>query len=266
MTLKPIVIFGLTLLAAVPRVAAAAPDVTFLCNRMPEVCTNMCWAVRCASPKFPTRLTWDNPNSQTEKDRRKSAGCGSNNKCGVRGKGKPGHRGGINNSCDEYPFASTSQSKTSNGHQVSRCVPGSQNSSQGGKLSGLYNGFKKKGYKTRSFSIGFGNPGSRGVKYCGNQQCKNDGFQVQDGKIKKRGEDPDFRFYKTSSGMILGSMEEIAPRSNFTREVDQAEAKLATLAAFDTWTEDFDGEDVNVISDIVLEEVSAEEAMKEFEK
>ncbi|KAG5986148.1 hypothetical protein E4U43_005642 [Claviceps pusilla] len=265
MSYKTLLLTGLAWVATVSQVAESRPDITFLCNRMPEVCTNMCWAVRCASPKFPQTLNWDNPSEDTKNKRRKSAGCQKGNKCN-KGKKGPGHRGGKYTSCDEYPFATTSNSKFPNGHQVSRCVPPVENSRQGKALQTVYGRFKKKGFKSHSLQIAFGNPGARGVKYCNNQSCKNDGFQVQDGKIKKREEDPVFKFYRTSSGMILGSLTKIDTPSNFTREVDEQEQKHVAAQFLETWKEPVEGEDVPVISDIVLEEMTFEEAMKSFDQ
>ncbi|KAG5925932.1 hypothetical protein E4U42_003813 [Claviceps africana] len=263
MTYKSLLLAGLAWMATVPQVRAA-PDVTFLCNRMPEVCTNMCWATRCASPRFPTTLNWDSPSEAVAKERRRSAGCQKGNKCN-RGKKGPGHRGGKYTSCDEYPFASTSDSKFPNGHQVSRCVPPVENSRQGRALRTAYDRFRKKGYRSHSLQIAFGNPGARGVKYCRNQPCKNDGFQVQDGKIKKRDEDPLFTFYKTSSGMILASLTKMDTPSNFTREVDEQEQEHVAAKFLETWNEPVDGEHVPVVSDVVLEEMPFEEAMKSFD-
>lgn len=247
-------------MATTPQVTAKPPDVTFDCKKMPEVCTNMCWAVRCASPRFPQTLNWDNPSKDTASKRRKSAGCQKGNKCN-KGKKGPGHRGGVYTSCDEYPFASTSNSVFPNGHQVSRCVPPAENSRQGNALKVAYGRFRRQGFTSHSLKIAFGNPGSRGVKYCTNQRCKNDGFEVQDGMIKKRAEEPLFKFYKTSSGMVLGSLTTIDTPSNFTREVGEEEQ---VAAQFEAWRETVDGEEVHVMSDVVLEEMPFDEAMKSF--
>lgn len=48
-----ILIAGFATIFLVLPAKSTPPDVTFLCNKMPEVCTNMCWAVRCASPSSP---------------------------------------------------------------------------------------------------------------------------------------------------------------------------------------------------------------------
>ncbi|RYO78231.1 hypothetical protein DL766_001633 [Monosporascus sp. MC13-8B] len=256
---KALLFIALTWITAAPHVAAAPSDNTFDCNRIPEICTNICWATRCASPKFSLALTNDNPSPAVATSRRNSAGCGSNSKCTKNGKGVgkcPGH-----NSCDEHPFATTSQSKYPNGHQVSRCVPNNQNSSQGASLRALYQRLKRRPGTKHKFVIGIGNPGAGGIKYCKNQACKNDGWQVQDRKISRRDEDPSFKFFGTGSGMVLASMENIGPMPNFTREVD---VQVASLSSFDTWTEDIDGDSLTFMSDIVLEEMSQAEAMEHF--
>ncbi|EJP62977.1 hypothetical protein CRV24_009596 [Beauveria bassiana] len=245
-TLSLVGIVGLT--TFVGHAQAAPPDLIFDCSRAPEVCTNMCWAVRCANPVFPVALTFDWPDKAKEDARRKSAGCQKGNKCN-KGKTGPGHRGTGYESCDEYPFASTKEADR--GHQVSRCVPGKENSYQGGKLSGLQKRWKKEG-KT-GFKIGFGNPGAKGVKFCQNQACKNDGWQVQDGKISKRDEQPLFKYYRTRADMVFASLEPVSIPSNFTREFREADKVDET---FYVWTEvDEDGEQ-RLIQDTVVEELA----------
>ncbi|GAB0138495.1 hypothetical protein EsDP_00006730 [Epichloe bromicola] len=259
MSYKALLFAGLAWMATNPQLTASAQDVTFNCTRMPEVCTNMCWAVRCASPTFPQTLNWDDPSEDTASKRRKSAGCQKGNKCN-KGKKGPGHRGGVYTSCDEYPFASTSDSVFPNGHQVSRCVPPVENSRQGGTLSVVYNRFRAMGFRSHTLQIAFAEPQSPGVNYCANQPCVNDGFEVQDGMIKKRAEEPLFKFYKTSSGIVLGSLTTIDTPSNFTREVGEEEQ---VAAGFEAWRETVDGKEVHVMSDVVLEEMPLE-AMKSF--
>lgn len=226
---------------------AAPPDLIFMCDQAPEVCTNMCWATRCASPTFPQQLTFDFPDDAKEKVRRKSAGCQKGNKCN-KGKSGIGHRGDGYESCDEYPFASTKEADR--GKQVSRCVPGRENSYQGGKIQGLQRKWKKEG-KT-SFLIGFGNPGAKGVKYCNNQACKNDGWEVQDGKLSKRDEQPLFKYYRTRAGLTLASLESVEVPSNFTREVHEEEDVDKT---FHMWTEANEDGEQRMVQDTVEEEL-----------
>ncbi|KAM0324449.1 hypothetical protein ACHAQA_008231 [Verticillium albo-atrum] len=268
MAFKVVILFtAMALLGNTPQVNAAPPDAIFLCDKIPEVCSNMCWATRCATPKFPTILTYDNPIPTVERARRSSAGCGNRNKCTTHGKGV-GRRQPQKtyDTCDEYPFAKTSQSKYPNGKQVFRCVPKKQNSSQGGTFGGAVARLKKTKKVPFNVRIGFGNPGSKGAKWCNNQACKNDGFQVQDSKIQKREEEPMFRYFKTSSGMVLATLYDIEPMTNITREADDAPdgARLASRASLDTWTEDVELEDdiavtMTFMSDIVLGEMTSEE-------
>ncbi|RYP07417.1 hypothetical protein DL765_009164 [Monosporascus sp. GIB2] len=136
-----------------------------------------------------------------------------------------------------------------------------QPNSQGASLKALYQRLKKRPGTKHNFVIGIGNPGASGVKYCRNQACKNDGWQVQDGKISRRDEEPSFKFFKTSSGMVLAPMEGIEPMSNFTREVD---VQAASLASFDTWTEDTNGDSLTFMSDIALEEMPQAEVVEHF--
>ncbi|KAK5700521.1 hypothetical protein LTR97_005038 [Elasticomyces elasticus] len=227
---------------------ASPPDVTFLCNRMPEVSS------------FPQTLNWDDyggtgdNKGSVAKARRKAAGCQSGNKCN-KGRSGAGSRGAGYRSCDEYPFASTSDSITPTGHQVSRCVPVSQNSAQGNALMQTYGRFKSQGYTSHSLKINFGNPGSSGVKYCLNQACRNDGYEVQDKTIKRRDEDPNFRFYTTLSGIVLGSLDEDELHSNYTRMVDSFETLPLDL---DSWFELLEGVEVRMVNDVIVGEISVE--------
>ncbi|OAR02997.1 hypothetical protein LLEC1_03839 [Akanthomyces lecanii] len=239
------------------HVQATPPDLSFLCDKMPEVCTNMCWAVRCASPTFPQTLTFDFPTDKTKDARRTKAGCNPHgNKCGTKNSG-PGHRGPPNTSCDEYPFASVKEAD--GGPQVSRCVPGPENSRQGQALSTLQKKWKKEG-KTR-FLIGFGNPGSTGVRYCNNEPCTADGFEVQDGKVAKRdAQQPMFRYYRTRAGMVLASIDKVDFPSNFTRMQHEADV---VDGGFELWTEvDEEFGELRYVEDTVMEELSWDHFLK----
>lgn len=232
---------------------AAPPDVTFLCDTdFPEICQNMCWATRCASPTFSKSLTFDDPSSSKKRERRKSAGCGSGNRCGDSK--KDGYRGPPNTSCDEYPFASTSEADQ--GHQVSRCVPPSEQDKQGGKLSATKTKVRKEGRS--DFLINFGNPGN--TQFCDNSPCKNDGYQVQDGQVKsKRSEPPMFKYYTTSSGIILGSLDTMEIGSNFTRALGSQEK---TQGHLDNWVESVEEGDFRMTDDAVLEELPWDHFLK----
>lgn len=103
----------------------APPPMVYDCNVTPGVCTNMCWGAYCAD--FEVSLNWDKPTNAVKKARREKAGCGSPNRCND---GRGNNPDPSSRSCDEYPFASTSDADDV--QQVNRCVPQSeQNSEQG---------------------------------------------------------------------------------------------------------------------------------------
>ncbi|KAK3578784.1 hypothetical protein CHS0354_030200 [Potamilus streckersoni] len=96
----------------------AAPDLYFKCTKMPNVCQNIINAINSGKPRSLQRITDKN---QIRKNRRLA--CGSV-KCS-----------GSKNSCDEYPFASTSQGGAGS---TTMCVALSENNSQGGQLAVFY--------------------------------------------------------------------------------------------------------------------------------
>ena len=96
---------------------ADIPEVVFDCSVTPNACANMCWGAYCSG--YEVSLNFDNPSQPTKDARRKKATCLPNpNRCSG---------GNPNNSCDEYPFASTSNADDV--QQVSRCVPAGDNNS-----------------------------------------------------------------------------------------------------------------------------------------
>ena len=109
---------ALPLLVSYTYAQADTPEVVFDCSVTPSVCTNMCWGAYCSN--YEVSLEFDNPSTDTKNQRRTKAGCKPNpNRCSG---------GDPNGSCDEYPFASTSNADDV--QQVTRCVPGSENSSK----------------------------------------------------------------------------------------------------------------------------------------
>ncbi|KAL3836343.1 hypothetical protein ACJMK2_021776 [Sinanodonta woodiana] len=94
------------------------PNLDFDCTNMPRVCRNIRNAIAKGKTRRLQRIT---DSKQILKNRR--AACGK-----VTCKG-------INNSCDEYPFASTSQGGAG---ATTMCVPLSENNSQGGQLNRFY--------------------------------------------------------------------------------------------------------------------------------
>ncbi|KAL3836342.1 hypothetical protein ACJMK2_021775 [Sinanodonta woodiana] len=96
----------------------APPDLYFKCQKMPNVCQNIKNAIQMNKPRLLKRIKDKNKIRQNRR-----LACGKS-KCT-----------GINNSCDEYPFASTSQGGAG---ATIMCVPLSENNSQGGQLSGFF--------------------------------------------------------------------------------------------------------------------------------
>ncbi|KAG5981121.1 hypothetical protein E4U55_003257 [Claviceps digitariae] len=223
---------------------------------MAEICTNMCWAMRCAQPRFPPTLTWDSRAvaGPVMHANLAASGCAvDNNRCREK-PGQQGHMGGIFYMCDEYPFYFTVESSRANGQGVSRCVRRTTNQLQSKQLRAMYAPWQEQGLKTHTVRIGLRNPGHKGVNYCLNQPCVNDGFEIQHGMVKTdtemesrvvdgrlRGgggtrtarsrmrvrarseeddEAPMFRFFRTGSGAVVASMEPLTEGMNFTRALD----------------------------------------------
>ncbi|KAG6004049.1 hypothetical protein E4U21_001445 [Claviceps maximensis] len=239
-------------------VGASPPDITFSCHHMPEICTNMCWAMRCAQPRFPQTLTWDRQavSGPVMHANLKASGCRiADSRCREK-PGRQGHMGGIFYLCNEYPFFLTVESSQARGHAVSRCVRRKTNQLQSKQLRAMYEPWMEQGLETHPVRIGLRNPGYKGVNYCLNQPCVNDGFEIQDGMVKTEteaesrvvsgrhggggrtrrdeagegededeGEDPTpmFRFFKTGSGAVVASMEAWTEGMNFTRALDDDE-------------------------------------------
>ena len=77
---------------------------------------NIFTGVYCRS--FSTSLYWDKPSQDTSKERAKTAGCGSGNRCGKDPYGSKYQ-------CDEFPFRSVT--RDDGAKPVNRCVPAEQN-------------------------------------------------------------------------------------------------------------------------------------------
>lgn len=114
---------ALTFLTTRVYAQADIPEVVFDCAITPSVCTNMCWGAYCSG--YEVTLHFDNPSDDTKSARRTKAGCKPNpNRCNPPNNANDP----LNNSCDEYPFASTENADEV--QQSTRCVPGSENSSK----------------------------------------------------------------------------------------------------------------------------------------
>lgn len=261
----------LILLAALATcILARPPDVTFLCNDMPEICTNMCWAVRCAQPSFSQVFSLDpggyGPGSQNESTAIISAGCRINNLCGnLHGLNKTGHRDHPFSACNAYPFSVSVEGSPlppvaiASAFQVSRCVPEAEQCEQRTQLELLAQRLRKQQQQQqglRQLSINFGNPG--GIKYCNNDPCVNDGFEVQNSSSvgrRRRSDAPLFKYYKTRSGMIIASLDEIDMPSVITRRVGSGES---IPSGFRTWFEQSHETTVHMVEDAVTQRISAQ--------
>lgn len=101
---------------------ADTPEMVFDCNVTPGICTNMCFGAYCRG--YDVSLNYDKPSGATKAARRNKAGCKSgSNRC--TGGGSPDPDGG---SCDEYPFAATSNADDV--QAVNRCVPNAEQHSR----------------------------------------------------------------------------------------------------------------------------------------
>ncbi|KAK0547480.1 hypothetical protein OC846_004842 [Tilletia horrida] len=137
--------------------SALAATVVFDCTKVPNICSNDCYAIQCAGK--PTSLHRDSADATYH---RTQNACKSPNRCS----GNPTD----SNSCDEYPYASSAEGGAG---AVTRCVPSHENSVQGGTLSSFYtnNGIKDGA----QYNVGFSS--SSGLQYCGGS-CSNSGNEV----------------------------------------------------------------------------------------
>ncbi|THY37525.1 hypothetical protein D6C98_10693 [Aureobasidium pullulans] len=106
------------------------------CTNCPQACNNRCYAVYHAGAV--NTLTWDQPTAAVERQRRTASGCKQSNGlsvCGTGGKA-PYNSDPNSGDCDEYPQASTQQSGAG---AILRCMPASDNRSEGGQLAVFYN-------------------------------------------------------------------------------------------------------------------------------
>jgi Deoxyribonuclease NucA/NucB len=106
----------LVILIAVASLALAA-NFDWDCTNSLATCNNACYAIYCK--KFPSKLTYDS-NQSNRPPRRTASGC---NKTPCTNTGYKA----FGNSCDEYPFASTTQGGKG---AILRCVDASENSSK----------------------------------------------------------------------------------------------------------------------------------------
>ncbi|PTB64412.1 hypothetical protein BBK36DRAFT_1124330 [Trichoderma citrinoviride] len=262
--------FFLLLSLLATTILARPPDITFLCDEMPEICKNMCWAVRCAKPSFSQTFTFTfAPSSYGQSSNKTSisGSCLTNDLCGNAGLNKTGHRGNCFSACNTYPLSVSFDDAplppaAPEPHHVSRCVPEAEQCKQRSQLD-LFakrlqqpqrNGTQQQG--VRQLLINFGNPG--GIKYCNNDPCINDGFEVQDGAVGRRWRRPEaaspmFTYYNTKSGIVVASLENVEMPSRFTRRVGSGEV---VPPGFRTWFERASEETVHMMEDTIVQRLS----------
>jgi len=94
------------------------------CGDYPEICANICYYQHCKHGSLV-----QHPKS----GRTEAAACANRpNKCSTGHKGPAGAYPHSGYQCDEFPLASTTEG--GNANAATRCVPGRQNSSAGGKF------------------------------------------------------------------------------------------------------------------------------------
>jgi len=111
-----------------------AQEFNLNCTNAPQSCNNDCYAVYVAGSQFT--LNWDMPSAAVENGRRTASGCTQGNglsACGTSGIPPYNNSG---DTCDEYPYASTTQGGTG---AILRCVPLADNASEGGQLTNFFN-------------------------------------------------------------------------------------------------------------------------------
>ena len=111
---------GVSLLSQIAA-QADTPEVVFDCSNTPGVCTNMCFGAYCRG--YDVSLNYDKPTDAKKTTRRNNAGCTKKSRCS--GGNSPDPEGP---SCDEYPFASTSNADDV--QAVNRCVPVAEQNSR----------------------------------------------------------------------------------------------------------------------------------------
>ncbi|KAH8724858.1 hypothetical protein GQ44DRAFT_707936 [Phaeosphaeriaceae sp. PMI808] len=108
----------------------ATPILEFSCADFPAVCKTQCYGAYCANNG--DLLQFDVATTQEKRNRRKQAGCvkSGGNRCSIKKQPVAGLQ------CDEYPYASSKPKVTA--VRLNKCVLGTENSRQGGKLSAFY--------------------------------------------------------------------------------------------------------------------------------
>ncbi|PLB41029.1 deoxyribonuclease NucA/NucB-domain-containing protein [Aspergillus candidus] len=157
-----------TLIALVPFALGISqhPMLNLDCTKYPGPCNNDCYAAYVANK--PLILNYNGPDGKSGA-RRKAAGCVSPSPCR---NDKMKKQSKDDDTCDEYPYASTKEGGTG---AIIRCTNGAENSREGTDLSSFFR--STCGNKPCTFRVNFGNPGGGGSPYCLNGNSANDGYQ-----------------------------------------------------------------------------------------
>ncbi|KAJ5539588.1 hypothetical protein N7513_007920 [Penicillium frequentans] len=159
---------ALTLIAFVPFALGQLDMLNLDCTNYPGPCNNDCYAAYVANK--PITLNYNGPDGQSN-SRRRAAGCVSPSPCG---NGKLPTQSSDENTCDEYPYASTVEGGSGS---ILRCTSDDENSAEGSDLSAFFNSVC--GYEPCTFEVTFGNPGGGSTPYCLDGGGANDGYQYQ---------------------------------------------------------------------------------------
>lgn len=180
--MRPFSTLTLTSLVVLSIGGVGAATLTWDCTRVPNICSNDCYAILCAGK--PTTLHRDSANASAN---RALTACKSPNRCA--------NNPSDSNSCDEYPYASSQEGGKGS---VTRCVPATENSRQGGTLSSFYtsNGITHGD----AYNVAFAS--THGLQYCSGS-CTNTGNQlIQRSTV---GTQYTTRWFKTDEGHVLTS-------------------------------------------------------------
>ncbi|KAI8966264.1 hypothetical protein F5Y11DRAFT_365843 [Daldinia sp. FL1419] len=213
-----------------------------------ETCNTMCFGTRCHFKK--NTYNFDSVSDTIKNKRRTDAGCIPICKTDKRFSGMTG--------CDEFPLASTSEADR--GDQIFRCVPKTDNESQGGQVSKAMKQHCKSFPCTFSFSFKDTKP----YRYCNRPlDCQSDGnFFTKNNKPVKRdlGSEPEPEteqggYYQLRSGATIYSPSDleigsIAVRNAYANQtIDEAEA--ARLEAQGLFVDDDDDEEEMIEDEVV---------------
>ncbi|KAK4502608.1 hypothetical protein PRZ48_006034 [Zasmidium cellare] len=139
------------------------------CALYPGPCNNNCYAIFVADKSH--NLNWDKPDRKTKDQRRKDAGC-EPNPCKNGKIKKPSNE---ENSCDEYPYASTVEGGPDS---IIRCTEEDENLNEGSALGGFLTSNDGCGGEQCTFTV-MNTKASKDTPYCLDEGGANDGFEYR---------------------------------------------------------------------------------------